>query len=140
MDADTTDIGNGCFQIQIVDPCEVDTGAMTEAFTDPSFANAGDWTVSGSGLTAVVSGGRFLCTSGAGTGVGTATQPFNFPVGVCTLYYVEFTTGQIESVDPNTNGGIYVDSNPFFVFNGIQPNTTYSSYGIYVADFLMGQN
>ena len=135
---DTNSLDEGCYMVQVIDPCEVNVSAMTEAFTDPSFANAGDWTVSGSGLTAVVSGGRFLCTSGAGTGVGTATQPFNFPVGVRTLYYVEFTTGQIESVDPNTNGGIYVDSNPFFVFNGIQPNTTYSSYGIYAADFFNG--
>jgi len=135
---DTDTLSEGCYNIQVIDPCAVDVGLMTEIFTDPSFANAGDWTVAGSGLTAVVSGGRFLCTSGAGTGVGTATQPFNFPVGVRTLYYVEFTTGQIESVDPNTNGGIYVDSNPFFVFNGIQPNTTYSSYGIYAADFFNG--
>ncbi len=134
----TLPLEQGCYIVQVIDPCEVNVSAMTEVFTDPSFANAMDWTVAGSGLTAVVSGGRFLCTSGAGTGVGTATQPFNFPVGVRTLYYVEFTTGQIESVDPNTSGGIYVDSNPFFVFNGIQPNTTYSSYGIYAADFFNG--
>jgi len=124
------------YNIQVIDPCAVDVGLMSEIFTDPSFANAMDWTVVGGGLTAVVSGGRFLCTAGAGTGSGTATQPFNFPVGVRTLYYVEFTTGQIESA--NAGGGVYVDSNEFFSASGLLPNTTYSKYGIYSADYFNG--
>lgn len=132
----TNTLTEGCYNIQVIDPCAVDVGLMTEVFTDPSFANAGDWTVSGGGLTAVVSGGRFLCTAGAGTGAGTATQPFNFPVGVRTLYYVEFTTGQIEST--NAGGGVYVDGNEFFSASGLLPNTTYSKYGIYSADYFNG--
>ncbi len=133
---DTDTLSEGCYNIQVIDPCAVDVGLMTEIFTDPSFANAMDWTVVGGGLTAVVSGGRFLCTAGAGTGSGTATQPFNFPVGVRTLYYVEFTTGQIESA--NAGGGVYVDSNEFFSASGLLPNTTYSKYGIYSADYFNG--
>ena len=132
----TNTLDEGCYNIQVIDPCSVDIGLMTEVFTDPSFANAGDWTVSGGGLTAVVSGGRFLCTAGAGTGSGTATQPFNFPYGVRTLYYVEFTTGLIDS--SNVGGGIFVDSNEFFSASGLTPNTTYSKYGIYDATYFNG--
>jgi len=132
----TLPLEQGCYIVQVIDPCEVNVSAMTEVFTDPSFVSAGDWTVVGGGLTAVVSGGRFLCTAGAGTGNGTATQPFNFPTGVRTLYYAKFITGQIES--SNVGGGIFIDTNEFYSASGLLPNTTYSKYGIYASDYFNG--
>lgn len=75
-------ITEGCYTIQVFDPCTIALTTLTERFTDVDFDNAGDWTVTTNSGTADVSGSNFNMITGATTPArATALQPFNIPQG-----------------------------------------------------------
>ena len=126
----------GCYSVLVIDECVINPSLFTEIFTDTSFANAMDWTVVGSGCTAVVSGGKLTMTAGALQGTAKAIQPFNFPYNQATYFIAEFSTGAINS--PDVWAGIFVDGLPFYSVEDVQPNTTYTIYGFYGAPYFNG--
>lgn len=83
-------LDEGCYTIQVADPCTTALTTLTERFVDYDFEDAGAWTVATNSGTAVIAGDVFNTTTGATTPMrATATQAFNIPQG--NRLYVELS-------------------------------------------------
>ena len=107
VDTDTLD--EGCYSIQIVDPCIVAAQLVTVNILDNDFENApAEWTIStNSGTIAFVTGDILKLTTGATTPArGRAVQPNPIPTG--NDLYVTVTIYPVYYAD-NFNLVLYVD-------------------------------
>ncbi len=76
----TFTLDEGCYTIQVADPCTTALTTLTERFVDYDFEDAGEWTVATNSGTAFIAGDVFQTVTGATTPTrATATQAFNIP-------------------------------------------------------------
>ncbi len=109
VESDTTDIGEGCYKIQIIDPCLSSGGLTAVNILDNDFENApAEWTIStNSGTIAFVTGDILKLTTGATTPArGRAVQPNPIPTG--NDLYITVTIYPVYYAD-NFNLVLYVD-------------------------------
>ena len=93
--AATSSLEEGCYTITVVDPC-IDIDSLTEVFADPTFDDAGEWTVGTDiGVTPDVSSGRFNDPADYFGKKSFANQVFNIPTGVQLLAIAKVVTGTL---------------------------------------------
>ena len=93
--AATSSLEEGCYTITVVDPC-IDIDSLTEAFADPTFDDAGEWSVGTDiGVTPDVSSGRFNVPADYWGKKSFAVQPFNIPTGVDLFMVAKVVTGTL---------------------------------------------
>jgi len=140
---DTYTLDEGCYMVQVIDPCEVtNIGSFVERVTGGNFNSAGDWTVYAQPTgSAVVSGGQFEydTINDGSVSYAYAVQPFAIPTGVKLLVKVVLQTGQIDAA---MDGKVFVGElatytiNSFLSITPIQSNLTYTKYFILSASDL----
>ena len=107
VESDTTDIGEGCYQIQIIDPC-ASVGELTNVtILDDDFENAPpEWSVSTNSGSFAWSGVDLRFTTGATTPArGRAVQPNPIPTGNDLLIAVRAYLAVVDTF----NFVLYVD-------------------------------
>jgi hypothetical protein len=101
-------IDEGCYTIQVADPCTVALTTLTERFVDYDFQDAGAWTVATNSGTAIISADHFKTVTGATTPTrATAIQAFNIPQGV--RLYVEMRIDVNVSSYADIEAGIFIE-------------------------------
>ena len=104
----TFTLAEGCYTIQVVDPCAVALATLTERFVDYDFQDAGAWTVATNSGTAIVSADHFKTVTGATTPTrATAIQAFNIPQGQ-RLYVEMYINMNVSSYD-DVVAGIFIE-------------------------------
>ena len=102
-------LDEGCYTIQVVDPCAVALATLTERFIDYDFEDAGAWTVATNSGTAFIAGDLFQTVTGATTPTrATAIQAFNIPQG--NRLYVELSVAMSGGGGPTSaEVGIFIE-------------------------------
>ena len=101
-------LDEGCYTIQVADPCTTALTTLTERFVDYDFENPSEWTVATNSGTAAVVSDWFEAVTGATTPTrATAIQAFNIPQG--NRLYVEMNITMAGGGYTDVEAGIFIE-------------------------------
>lgn len=133
----TFTLAEGCYTVQVIDPC-IDFDELTEVFVDPTFDDAGEWTVGTDiGIAPDISSGRFNVPADYWGKKSFAVQPFNIPTGVDLLVVAKLVTGTRFITDTVKFKTDLVDIIQFGTSGiAIPQNTTFIKYKVISSNYL----